>query len=300
MQDVLLPAHIDESSDREQENVLCVCGILAHPVILAAIQSKWLERLKFPDEIAYFRATDCRRVDGAFFKLRKKYGSGAQAVADEIRDDLEGILLSYSWIGLGIGVLIPEYREIWNSFPPARRLYQEDPAEAAYAGLFFEIARAARKNAPDHRVAYIIDDSTYSGMISAAFDGLKINHPEVARAMATLASKDDKLTPPLQMADLLASLVKDNFLQWRASGKPECVPLEEKWHDHFELIGRWDKEHMLISMADTLSDPRYGAGLLARKPLPQPTRQELKRGEKLRRKALIKAATNRMLGKTPN
>jgi hypothetical protein len=183
MQSVILQAHIDESSDREQENVLCVGGILAHPVSLAAIQSKWLERLKFPDEIDYFRATDCRRVDGAFFKLRNKYGSGAQAVADKIRGDLEGILLSYSWIGFGIGVLIPDYREIWNSFPTTRRFYRRDPAEAAYAGLFFEIARAAQKNAPDHRVAYIIDDSTYSGMISDAFDGVKINHPEVGRAM---------------------------------------------------------------------------------------------------------------------
>jgi hypothetical protein len=293
MQNVLLQAHIDESSDREQENVLCVGGILAHPQNLAAMQNAWAERLRVPDDIAYFRATDCRRVDGAFFKLRNKYGSGAHAAADKIRDDLEGILLSYSWIGFGIGVLIPDYREIWNSIPTGRRFYQEDPAEAAYAGMFFEIARAARKNAPDHQVAYIIDDSTYSGIISAAYDGLKINHPEVARAMATLAPKDDKLTPPLQMADLLASLVKDNFLQWLASGKPEHVPLEEKRHDHFELIGRWDKEHMLINMADTLNDPRYSAGILARKPLPQPTKQELKRREKFRRKALVKAATNR-------
>jgi hypothetical protein len=101
--------------------VLCVGGILAHPQNLAAIQNAWAERLRVPDEIAYFRATDCRRVDGAFFKLRNKYGSGAQAVADKIRGDLEGILLFYSWIGFGIGVLIPDYREIWNSLPTTRR-----------------------------------------------------------------------------------------------------------------------------------------------------------------------------------
>jgi hypothetical protein len=96
-----------------------------------------------------------------------------------------------------------------------------------------------------------------------------------------------------QMADLVAGLVKDVFLQWLSGGKPEYVPLEERWHDHFELIGKWDKEHMLTGMAGTLGDPRYGSGLLARKPLPQPTRQELKRREKARRKALFKAATNR-------
>ena len=186
MQSVLLQAHLDESSDREQENVLSVAGILSHPQHLAAMQSVWTERLLVPDEIAYFRATDCRRVDGAFFKLRNKYGSGAQDVADRIRGDLERILLSYSWIGFGIGVLIPDYREIWNSLPVARQFYREDPAEAAYAGLFFEIACAA-KDVVDHQVGYIIDDSTYSGMISAAFDGLKINHSEIVRGMSTLA-----------------------------------------------------------------------------------------------------------------
>ncbi len=152
------------------------------------------------------------------------------------------------------------------------------------------MARAVRKNAPECQVEYIIDDSANSQMIDAAFGGVKINHPEIASTMATVSPKDDKLTVPLQMADLVAGLVKDVFLQWLSGGKPEYVPLEEKWHDHFELIGKWDKEHMLTGMADTLSDPRYGFfhGLLARKPLPQPTLKELKRKEKARRKALVR------------
>jgi hypothetical protein len=290
MQNLSLQSHIDESSDRKQENVFCVGGLLAHPQHLAAMQNAWLERLTSPDKIDYFRATECKRVDGVFFALRTKYGSRAQSVADKIRTDLEDILLSHPWIGFGIGVLIPEYREIWNSIPIARQFYRKDPTETAYAGLFLEIARAVQKNAPEYQVAYIIDDSTYSGMIAEAFKGLKINHPEVASAMATVAPQDDKLTPPLQMADLVASIVKDIFVEWLDIGKPEHVPLETKWLNHIELIGKWDKEHMLTSLADTLNDPRYGAGLLAQKPLPQPTKRELKHIEKVRRKALVKSA----------
>jgi hypothetical protein len=288
MHNVMLQAHLDESSDREQENVLCVGGLLTHPQNLALMQSAWVERLRVPDGIDYFRATECKGVHGAFFKLRHKYGSDAQAVADKLRADLEAILLSYSWIGFGTAILIPDYREIWSSFPIARRFYRKDPTEAAYAGLFFEMARAVQKKAPEYQVEYIIDDSANSRMIDAAFRGVRINHPEIASTMATVAPKDDKLTVPLQMADLVAGLVKDVFLQWLSGGKPEYVPLEEKWHDHFELIGKWDREHMLTGMADTLGDPRYGSGLLARKPPPEPTRKELKRKEKARRKALVR------------
>jgi hypothetical protein len=292
MQNVSFQSHIDESSDGKQQDVFCVGGLLANPHHLQAMQNAWMERLRVPDEIEYFRATECKGVHGAFFKLRKKLGSDAQGVADKMRADLEDILLSHSWRGFGIAILMSDYREIWNSFPIARQFYRKDPTEAAYAGMFFEIARAVQKNAPEYQTEYIIDDSAYSEMIGEAFKGLKTNHPEIALAMATVAPKDDKLTVPLQMADLVASLVKDIFLQWLASGKPEHVPLEEKWLNHFDLIGRWDKEHMLTNMAHTLGDPRYGSGLLARKPLPQPTGQELKRREKARRKALIKAATN--------
>lgn len=290
MQNRVLQSHIDESSDGKQEEVFCVGGLLTHPQHLAAMQDAWTERLRSPDEIDYFRATECKGVHGAFFELRKKYGSGAQAVADKIRADLEAILLSHHWIGFGIGILIPDYREIRNSVPIARQFYPKDPTEIAYSGLFFEIARAVQKNAPDYQVAYIIDDSAYSGMIAEALRGLKINHPEVASAIATVAPQDDKLTPPLQMADWVASTVKDIFLQWLASGKPEHVPLEKKWLNHIELIGKWDKEHMLTNMVDTLNDPRYSAGLLAQKPLPQPAKQVLKRREKLRRKALVRSA----------
>jgi hypothetical protein len=89
------------------------------------------------------------------------------------------------------------------------------------------------------------------------------------------------------MADLIASIVKDVFLEWLKTGKPEHVPLEEKWHSHFQLIGNWAKEYMLTSLAETLGDKRYGRGELASRPIPEPTMRDLKRKRKRTRKALI-------------
>ncbi len=285
---LILQAQIDESSDGKGEKVFAVGGILAHEKNLEAMQGQWIERLKTPDDLPYFRATDCKGVHGAFLKLRRKYGADAQAVADKVRADLEAILLSHHWIGFGIGVLVADYKNVWNTHPLARTLYRKDPVETAYVGMFFEIVRAVQKNAPEAQVAYVIDDSTYSGKIADAFKGFKLNHPMLAPSIATLAPLDDKITPPLQMADLIASIVKDVFLEWLNNGKPEHAPLELKWHDHFEIIGKWDKEHMLASMAETVNDPRYSTKTLAERPVPEPTKLELRRKEKQRRRALIK------------
>jgi len=284
----ILQSYLDESSDGNKEDVFCVGGFLAHKQHWAEMQTAWLERLKIPDEIPYFRATSCKGTHEPFFKLRGRYGQYAQSAANKIRADLEAILLRYPWIGFGIGILMPDYRDVWNSIPSARRLYQEDAVEEAFSAVFYEVARATQKNAPTHQVAYIIDDSTYSGKIAEAFKAVKINHPVLANSMATLAPKDDKITPPLQMADLIASIVKDVFLEWLKNGKPQHVPLEEKWHNHFEVIGKWDKDYMLHNIEATLKDKRYEAGQLAARPVPEPTRRDMKREQKKMRRALVK------------
>ena len=46
--------------------------------------------------------------------------------------------------------------------PHRKAVLSEDPTEAAYAGLFFEMARAVQKKAPEYQVEYIIDDSANS------------------------------------------------------------------------------------------------------------------------------------------
>src|SRR5207245_1501086 len=77
---------------------------------------------------------------------------------------------------------------------------------------------------------------------------------------------DDKTTPPLQMADLVASIVKDMFLDWLSKGKPRRVLLEDKWHSHFERIGRFDAEQMVKSLKKTLESKRLTKGELPLRP----------------------------------
>jgi hypothetical protein len=280
---------MDESTDEKKERVFCVGALLADEETLRKMENAWLERLRIPDDIPYFRASCVKGVHGPFFKLRKKYGpTTAQSVASKIRADLETLLLAYPWRGFGIGIVIPDYQEVWNTIPAAKWFFQEDSVEAAFHSMFLEIARAIRKNAPTHQVAYIIDDSTYSGKIAEVFKAVKINYPVIAKSIASFAPMDDKITTPLQMADLIANIIKDIFLYWLKDGKPRYVPLEEKWRGHFELVGRWDKIYMLRNIVKTLKSKRFRSGKIALRSTPKPPGRDLKRERKRTRRALVK------------
>lgn len=288
----ILKSYLDESSDGGNREVFCVGAILANELQFGVMERAWLERLQVPDDIPYFRASACNGVHDPFFKLRSKYGNDAQAVVNKLRDDLESILASHPWVGFGLGIIISDYEEVWKSCPDAMKLYREDPTEAAYYQLFSEITRSAQSYSKDCQIAFIVDDSTYSGRLADAFKAIKILYPDIASSMTTFDAKDDKITPSLQMADLIASVTRKIFLEWIAKGE---ATLDLKWHSHFEMFGKWDKQHMLSSIAKNLEDPRYHAGQLPKRSIPGPSKAEIKREEKQRRKNLTRALGTKKL-----
>lgn len=282
----VLKSYLDESSDGGNKEVFCVGAILANEVQFPPMENAWLERLRVPDDIPYFHASACNGVHEPFFKLRSKYGADAQAVVDQLRIDLESILLLHPWVGFGLGVHIPDYREVWEKNSDAKKLYEEDPTQAAYQQMFFEITKSAQSYSKDCQISFIVDNSTYSGRIADAFEATKINHPDLAASMTTIAPLDDKITPSLQMADLIASVYRKFFLERAAMGK---ATVDLKWGNHLDLFGIWHKDHMLNTIEKNLRDPRYHAGQLPKRSIPTPTKTEMKRQEKRRRKGLIKA-----------
>lgn len=218
---------LDESSDEERKQVLCVAGFVGHEAYWKAMQQEWIERLD-RDSVAYFRTSDCKSLSGPFRVLTRKYGSVAKArpIAERLRSDLEQIIARYHWIGFALGVPVSEYKEVFHVTPAARLLYSEDdPTEAAYAKLMYMIATSARKNAPGAEIAYVIDEAEFSGKIAEAFKAIKQNNPRISKVMRSLVPSDDKVTAPLQIADLIASVVKDGILERFRTGEPLKLPI---------------------------------------------------------------------------
>jgi len=281
----VLDTFIDESSDREQRNIFCVAAVLANEFIYKPLEEKWTERLN-ADGIDYFRASDCRSVHGAFEHLRKKCGSleAAKKVADAVWFDLESLLLTSPWLGFSTGVIIPEYKAVWEASLEARRCYAKDPTVAAYHQTMYEVTRTVRKKAKGFQVMFVVDDSTYSDKIRDAFKGMKINHPTIGSSAKGCIPLNDKDTPALQMADLFASITKDLFLQAIKQGG-KYMELG-KWHNHIDRIGKLNAEAMLNSLRHTFNSPRFLKGTIARQHVPEP---KITKGEKKRiRRALWK------------
>lgn len=280
----VLGAFLDESADETRTGVYAVGVFLASEAYSRVIEHAWSKRLS-EDAVPYFRSTDCRAVVGPFRSLRQKYGGleNAREAAARIRADLEEILLSFHWIGLGIGVVVEDYDVVLKEIPETGFFFAKDHTIAAYSQIIYEIARAIRKKAPGHAVSFMIDGSSSREKIQDAVRAIKIIHPVVGSSITTITAGDDKTVVSLQVADLLASIVKDSFLKWLAAGRLQHVPLEAKWVDHFEVIGTWDAAQMLRTFGKTLRSPRFAKGLL-----PSPKQPPI-------RKSVIKKARREMV-----
>jgi hypothetical protein len=286
----VLDSFLDESSDQKQEHVFCVAAFLAQKQYWQEIQGRWMDRLA-QDGVKYFSAKDCNSVHGPFEHLHKLHGlEKAKQITSALRNDLANILIGSHWHGFGFGVLIPDYKDVLAEFPIANRFYAADPTEHIYSQAMYEVTRATRRKAKGWGVAFVIDQSDYDEYVIAAYKAMKVNQPAMAESAKTILPRDDKETPPLQMADLLASVTKDMFLDWVTNHpNQKTAPIPKRWFDNFEKIGKWDRAFMLHSLDKTLSSPRYAKDKLAHRAL-RKIKLSKKQAQKQLRKQLIAAA----------
>lgn len=291
---------LDESSDETRKDIFCVGGFVAHRDFWKAMQTLWVSRLD-QDGIDYFRTSDCKSLSGPFEKLIRKHGSRSKAhiVADKLRGDLKTIITPYHWMGFALGVPMADYNAVFRVSPSAHLLYLEgDPTEAAFSKLIYLVAESARENAPEFDLAYVIDESSYSGRIADAFKAIKQNHSELASTMRTILPLDDRVTPPLQIADLVASVIKDGTLEHLRTGKPVLLP--DNWYGHFEgkfQLTLYDKDSILRDIEATIKDKRRYDGTLAQRVSPPLSKSQRKRRQKV---AIMKRSFNATLNPKKN
>jgi len=283
----IVDSYSDESADERCEHAFCVGAIIAGAHHWALIQDEWKKRLNGLD---YFSCKDHRTLGGPFQKLIRQCGSlaAARKKADALRADLEDVLLSVDWWG-GFGIVVPieDYRAIFQTSPFACHIYKDRtiPTVPAYSQMMFQVACTARCETPGQQVgvAFYIDKSSDEKKIQDAHRAIKIIHPTIRESLvAPPVALDDKLTPALQAADLLAGMVKNAALKWIADGRPpHGVAIEPKWIRHFaEPIGVFDSAHMLRSVTKTIRSKRFITGTLPMQPQ-QINKRERKRQQRV-------------------
>jgi len=214
---MLYRSFIDDSADEKQEDVVTAGAVIAPHGEWEKIRREWNKRLR-ADGSAYFRSTDYYSLSKEFFRYRDldKYPKpkGSEA-AKALRDDLEAILKQSSAVGIGVAIPVKLYREFLAIVPGAIGKFGEDIFYSALQTLFIECARTVRdelplgKNGKENRIAFVCDDTSRAPIYSGAYADFKARNPQLAEMMLGLLHRDDKLTPPLQAADMMASLTKE-------------------------------------------------------------------------------------------
>jgi hypothetical protein len=227
-------AALDESADRERKHVFVVAGYLARQGNWTEIERQWmlrLERESDPQPMKYFSNSECMSFAGEFARFRDnaKYPKPqGRLAADKIRDDLQDIMKGAPAAGFALGVLLKDYRRVRKS-SRARSLLGTDPYEQTYAMTMICIAGNLEDEMPSREVvAYLCDDHDKAANVRSVYDELKRQNPICGQWMGSLSHMDNKKSPALQAADLLAARCKDFLVKMITS------PDTQKLRDTFK------------------------------------------------------------------
>jgi hypothetical protein len=212
----------DESSDRLQQKMFVVAGYLARQEAWTEIERQWLRRLEQesdPAPMRYFSTSECMYLTGEFKRFRDpiKYPSpkGREA-ANAIRDDLQGILRAASAMGFGLGIRLSDYRAIRKS-TRARKVLSPNPYDLGYMMAMIVVVGTCDDQMPERKgketIAFLCDKHYRSAMIRAVYDRMLDNNPDSAAWMGSLTYCDNKTSPAIQAADLLAGRCKEFLIE---------------------------------------------------------------------------------------
>ncbi len=222
---MLYRVFIDDSADEKKEDVVAAGAIIGAHGVWAKIRQDWNRRLH-RDGLRYFRSTEYYSLTGEFYRFRDrikypKPKGGEAALA--LRNDLDAILQKSPVIGVGMIIPMGIYTEFRATMPLADQKISSDPYESAVQTLMFECGHVVRDKIPPdrgkvNRLAFVCDDTPNAARYSAVYAGFKERNPRMASILGGMVHLDDKLHPPLQAADMMASLSKELFLNHMNNG----------------------------------------------------------------------------------
>jgi Protein of unknown function (DUF3800) len=249
---MLFTAFIDDSSDQRQEKVVVYGGFVGDLDRWVRFKAFWRRKLRLHG-IRYFRSTECKALQGEFVKFRSLADfpkpAGRQA-ADAVRNDLMSVIEGCGIVGFAVGVQVQDYREVLE-LPEAQGRLNRSPDETAFQSVMFECAKRLRKELPGrNKIRFICDHSDKAEKLDAIYRKFRKINPRTAKVLSGLGMRDDKTTPGLQAADLMAGLARDLLMKKLEGGRrPGLNELSKS----VALIAFWDKSYTLSGLSDIIA-----------------------------------------------
>ncbi len=247
---------MDESADGQRKKVFVVGGFIGTKEHWVDVEGAWESRVK-RDGLDYFRTSDCIKLTKEFEKWVSRYGKKeARRMANELFDDLKILLKSTELQFACLVVPMADYAEI-AAEPEGRRVLDPDPYFSAYGELVYRIARIVGDSPDRDMVAYLFDEHSKAERLSARWSDFKHRHPRAAAHMATIAPLDDKVSPCIQIADLIAHNTRETFEDQMDRNDENMASLEE-WKPMVLWLARWDKVYLreMVSTSIAVAEGR--------------------------------------------
>jgi len=232
-------AFLDDSGHK-QKKLMVSAGFCANKESWADLRADW-NQVKTKYGLDYFKSSECNHVDGQFRKLRK--GSYAQPderdEAQKIRQEFLEVVARHRGIkGMGIVVEMEPYQR-FAELPGASSVLPSDPYKAALSSIMFEFVKRISKVVPNTMIAFVHDDDDKFDDLRGCYKEFRTKNPKTAKRMGGFQPMDDKTTPELQLADLLA-----NHTAYIAGQQPNPIDNLLEMKRNIQLLGVWNEEYI--------------------------------------------------------
>ncbi|MFI5108735.1 MAG: hypothetical protein ACHP78_07810, partial [Terriglobales bacterium] len=180
-----------------------------------ALRIAWRKRLD-QDSIAYFKSSDCRHLRGQFFKYRglAKYPPPlGRETADRIQADLDQIIHDCRLMGVGAIIPVPLYQRV-QSDPRYSQVRTKDPYHWAVQTVWMQCAAGMKELGRGHVITFAHDDCQTFPSLHDLYKGYKQKNKKTTKLLAGFIPLEDKTNPPIQAADLAASVTHRYAVEW--------------------------------------------------------------------------------------
>lgn len=240
----MLAFSMDESTDRKQEKLYVVAGFLGRPGEIWEAERHWSKRVR-KEGIEYFRTNEYNTLTGEFAKLVCQSGrEAARTRADELLEELWLIVKSVNIAGFCFLGPIPAYETV-RAEPYSEYIYEKDPYIQVHQHLIYSVAYHVCENFKAlGPVAFAFDEHCKSASLLSRWEDQKARSPIASQCMGTLAPLDDRKSPAIQMADLLANTAKRVFENQMHNPKAGVEALNRICGQSLEWLAAWNEDYL--------------------------------------------------------
>lgn len=234
---LMLTAFIDDSN-MNQGHVSVLAGWLAPAKVWAKFSDCWKQVLDMKPRVAYFKWAEMRGGYGEFA------GISDQSRAEKL-NLLVNVIAEHKPFGFTSAMPNKLYREVFGDLSdPAIR----SPYFLSFYGIIAQLVEYRAKIGGEERVDFVFD--TQPGQMSrvlASWEAfLAIAPPSAHKLLGDPPIfRDDKLTVPLQAADLIAGFKREQYDDTFFGRQSPPAPWGER-ASHIQALERyWDREMMM-------------------------------------------------------